>query len=826
MFSRRKSRQGKRRPPRGQWDDDGPRFALPGLKPVRMGIGVNDNDTALDDDDDAAWDAFWREEGRAARPRKRKASGAKKSAGTKKTSEKSGRKSPAGKKPARKPASRSSSSRSPAKKKPARSRTKAASAHAATQGRAARGRAASSGRSSAAGRRGGGGRGGGRSGGNGRSFVGALAYYMAIAGIWVGILFGGALLYFAMTLPDTSGLYGVARPPSLQIVAENGDVLSHRGGLGGSYIALSDMPPYLPEAVIATEDQRFYWHFGIDPIGLVRALVINLRAGHVVQGGSTITQQLAKNIFLTPDRTISRKLQEMILSVWLEMRFTKEEILTMYLNRVYLGGGAYGVGAASERYFQKPVRALNLPEAAMLAGLLKAPSRYSPTNDIGLARERAAIVLHNMVGAGYITQEEARLAETNPARLQGYTTASSINYFVDWAAQSLSDYTGRPETDATVHTTIDPAMQRAADAAIAKVFATDAPGASVSQVAFVAMTPQGAVRAMVGGRNYALSQFNRAVQAERQPGSAFKPFVYLTAMQQGFVPDSEFTDKPVTYGGWSPSNYENRFDGRMTLRTALAKSVNTIAVQVAQQCGIRNVIATARRLGIQSDLPSNLSLALGSGSVNLLELTSAYASFANGGFGVIPHGIEEVDTDTGDRLYRRQGSGMGRVMDDRTLGSMNNMMQAVMIYGTGHRNAAIDGVPAGGKTGTSQDSRDAWFVGYTSNLVVGVWVGNDNGSPMKHVTGGTIPAKIWHDFMVRTQNISKAGPLPGTWAPPAAAPAPAQPEDKPHKWEEPGFFERLFGSSDEKEEPWFSQSANGGAQRESRLKSGHPGSWR
>ncbi|MEP2283067.1 MAG: transglycosylase domain-containing protein, partial [Nitratireductor sp.] len=247
---------------------------------------------------------------------------------------------------------------------------------------------------------------------------------MAIAGIWVGILFGGALLYFAMTLPDTSGLYGVDRPPSLQIVAENGDVLSHRGGLGGSYIALSDMPPYLPEAVIATEDQRFYWHFGIDPIGLVRALVINLRAGHVVQGGSTITQQLAKNIFLTPDRTISRKLQEMILSVWLEMRFTKEEILTMYLNRVYLGGGAYGVGAASERYFQKPVRALNLPEAAMLAGLLKAPSRYSPTNDIGLARERAAIVLHNMVGAGYITQEEARLAETNPARLHGYTTAS------------------------------------------------------------------------------------------------------------------------------------------------------------------------------------------------------------------------------------------------------------------------------------------------------------------------------------------------------------------------------------------------------------------
>ena len=803
MFSRRKGRQGKRRPPRGQWGDDGPRFALPGLKPVRVGIGVNDNDVDLDDEDDAAWDAFWSEENN---PR-----------GSKKPRAKSGpRKAAARKKPAQKQASRSSSKKKPGRKT-TQSRTKASSARAAPAGRVTRGRASPSRSKSAPRRRSGGG------GGNGRSLIGAFTYYAAIACIWVGILFGGALLYFATTLPDTSGLYSVDRPPSLQIVADNGDVLSHRGGLGGSYIALKDMPPYLPEAVIATEDQRFYWHFGIDPIGLARALVINLEAGRVVQGGSTITQQLAKNLFLTPDRTISRKLQEMVLSVWLEMRFTKEEILTMYLNRVYLGGGAYGVGAASERYFQKPVRALTLPEAAMLAGLLKAPSRYSPTNDIGLARERAGVVLHNMVEAGYITPQEARLAETNPARLQGYTTASSINYFVDWVAQNLSDYTGRPDTDSTVRTTIDPVMQRAADAAIAKVFATDAPGAKVSQVALVAMTPDGAVRAMVGGRNYALSQFNRAVQAERQPGSAFKPFVYLTALQQGYTPDSEFTDKPVSYGGWSPSNYENRYDGRMTMRTALAKSVNTIAVQVAQACGIRNVIATAHRLGIQSDMPSNLSLALGSGSVNLLELTSAYASFANGGFGIIPHGIEEVDTDRGEQLYRRQGSGLGRVMDRKTLGAINNMMQAVMIYGTGHSNAALDGIPAGGKTGTSQDSRDAWFVGYTSNLVVGVWVGNDNGSPMKHVTGGTIPAKIWHDFMVRTQSAATAKPLPGVWTPPAAEPAPSAPQEKEHKWEEPGFFERLFGSSDTEEEPWFSQSANGGVQRESRLKSGHPG---
>jgi len=296
-------------------------------------------------------------------------------------------------------------------------------------------------------------------------------------------------------------------------------------------------------------------------------------------------------------------------------------------------------------------------------------------------------------------------------------------------------------------------------------------------------------------------------------------------MQRGYTPDSEFADKPVSYGGWSPSNYSGRFDGRMTLRTALAKSVNTVAVQLARDCGIRNVIATARRLGIQSDLPANLSLALGSGSVNLMELTSAYASFANGGYGVIPHGIEEVDTNNGEQLYRRQGSGLGRVMNDQTLGAMNNMMQAVMIYGTGRSNAALDGVPAGGKTGTSQDSRDAWFVGYTSDLVVGVWVGNDNGSPMKKVTGGGMPAKIWHEFMLRTQSAAGIKPLPGTWAPAPAA-QPEEDDDAPRKWEEPGFFERLFGGGDRNDEPWFVQSAHsaqGSGQRENRLKPGHPG---
>jgi penicillin-binding protein 1A len=633
-----------------------------------------------------------------------------------------------------------------------------------------------------------------------RSLVGNILYGAVVLCLWGMIAFGALLFWYGLNLPDTSGLYNTRHTPSISIIATDGEVLSHRGDLTGGFTSVAELPPHVPQAVLATEDRRFYWHFGIDPIGLARAVAVNWRAGSYVQGGSTITQQLAKNIFLKPERTISRKIEEMVLAVWLELRFSKDEILTLYLNRVYFGGGAYGLEAASERYFRKPARALTLPEAAMLAGLLKAPSRYSPTNDIDLARERARIVLQNMVEAGYITPGEMQLASTTPANLHGYAARGSINYFVDWIAEALPDYAGRPDTDVHVMATIDPVLQREAERVISEMLASQGAGLDVSQAALVAMTPDGAVRAMVGGRSYAQSQFNRAVQARRQPGSAFKPIVYLTAMERGYTPESVRTDRPVTYGGWSPANYSGRFEGEMTLRTALAKSTNTVAVQLAHEVGIRNVVSTARRLGLQDDLPANLSLALGTGSVNLLELTAAYAAFANGGYGVIPHGIEEVRAENGEELYRRQGSGIGRIADPRSIAYMNDMLKAVMIYGTG-RNSTLPDRPVAGKTGTSQDFRDAWFVGYSADLVVGVWVGNDDGKPMKQVTGGTLPAKIWNVFMTRTQAGVPVAQLPDTvpvevaardaLGPVASDTAPAAPDS--YEWEQPGFFERLFG---------------------------------
>jgi penicillin-binding protein 1A len=633
-----------------------------------------------------------------------------------------------------------------------------------------------------------------------RSLVGNILYGAVVLCLWAMIAFGALLFWYGLNLPDTSGLYNTRHTPSISIIATDGEVLSHRGDLTGGFTSVAELPPHVPQAVLATEDRRFYWHFGIDPIGLARAVAVNWRAGAYVQGGSTITQQLAKNIFLKPERTISRKIEEMVLAVWLELRFSKDEILTLYLNRVYFGGGAYGLEAASERYFRKPARALTLPEAAMLAGLLKAPSRYSPTNDIDLARERARIVLQNMVEAGYITPGEMQLASTAPANLHGYAARGSINYFVDWIAEALPDYAGRPDTDVHVMATIDPVLQREAERVIGEMLASQGAELDVSQAALVAMTPDGAVRAMVGGRSYAQSQFNRAVQARRQPGSAFKPIVYLTAMERGYTPESVRIDRPVTYGGWSPANYSGRFEGEMTLRTALAKSTNTVAVQLAHEVGIRNVVSTARRLGLQDDLPANLSLALGTGSVNLLELTAAYAAFANGGYGVIPHGIEEVRAENGEELYRRQGSGIGRIADPRSIAYMNDMLKAVMIYGTG-RNSTLPDRPVAGKTGTSQDFRDAWFVGYSADLVVGVWVGNDDGKPMKQVTGGTLPAKIWNVFMTRTQAGVPVAQLPDTvpvevaardaLGPVASDTAPAAPDS--YEWEQPGFFERLFG---------------------------------
>lgn len=767
--------------------DDGTRTLrrVPGVKPVRAGIGVNAaiNDASDEDDFDSHledWDEYDAREARRRHGREE--------ARLEPRFEFRPARKPKADKPAAKPAAKPLAKPKP-KPKPVTRTTPRSSAP---------------GRSDVSARP--------LRGGTTRSkkLLGFLFYWLLVAAIWSAILFGCVFIYFGLHLPETTSLYDIEHTPSVSILAADGQALSHRGDLLGGNVTLADLPPYVPKAVIATEDQRFYYHFGVDPIGLVRAMALNFRARAIVQGGSTITQQLAKNVFLRPDRTFARKIEEMILAIWLEMRLSKEEILTLYLNRVYFGGGAYGIEAASERYFKKPARALSLPEAAMLAGLLKAPSRYAPSNDINLARGRARIVLQNMVNAGYITSDDARLANINPASMEGYSATGSINYFVDWIADALPDYAGRVDSDVVVQTTIDPYLQREAEAVLQKALAAHGAELNITQAALVALSPDGAVRAMVGGRSYVQSQFNRAVQAARQPGSAFKPFVYLAAMEQGLTPETVRIDRPVTYGAWSPENYGNKYEGPVSLRTALMKSINTVAVQLTSEVGVRQVIRVAQRLGIQGDLPNNLSLALGTGDVNLLELTAAYATFANGGNGVIPHGIEGVVSQKGEMLYHREGSGLGRIVDEHVVGEMNDMMKAVISSGTG-RKAALDGREAAGKTGTTQDFRDAWFIGYTADLVVGVWLGNDDGAPMKKVTGGSLPAEIWHDFMAGTQANVRVASLPGGYDPSqATSPIPAQDEfrstdgeapmsaaQEPRSWEAPGFFERLFGAGND-----------------------------
>lgn len=629
----------------------------------------------------------------------------------------------------------------------------------------------------------------------------AVGYWAALTAAWGGILVGGVVFYHALTLPETEELWNVDQSTGVTLVAADGSVLANRGGFAGAAVPLRDLPPHLVGAVLATEDERFYSHLGIDPRGIARAAWVNLREGELSQGGSTITQQLAKNVFLEPDRTWSRKIHELLLSFWLEARFSKDEILTLYMNRVYLGAGAYGIEAASRRYFNKSARNVTLPEAAMLAGLLKAPSRYAPTRDIELARARAAVVIGNMVRAGYISEEEARQAIEHPAELKGYKGSDSVNYAADWLLSILPSYAGRPNSDMRVTSTIDPKFQRIAETVLREALARDGEKLGASQAALVAMTPDGAVRAMVGGRSYNESQFNRAVQARRQPGSAFKPFVYLAAIEAGMSPETVRVDAPILIDEWSPENYGREFEGPMTLHNALTRSVNTIAVQVSEEVGRKQVIRTARRMGLNSPMRPHPSLALGTFETTLLELTAAYAPFANGGNAVIPHGIDRVETIAGTTIYERRGGGPGRVMSPRALGAMNAMLQDVMSEGTGRR-AQLSGRPAAGKTGTSQDSRDAWFIGYTADLVVGVWVGNDDSSPMNRVTGGTLPAAIWQDFMTRTQAGMPVASLPGDYEPSAYAQAAGGAANDNWPFSEPmeaqsekarSFLDRIFG---------------------------------
>ena len=585
-----------------------------------------------------------------------------------------------------------------------------------------------------------------------------LARWSLVAAIWGGLSLAAVAAYFAYDLPDLKALHEVERRPSVTLLARDGALLATYGQLYAEPVRLRDLPKSLAAAVIATEDRRFHSHFGIDPIGLLRATYVNLRTGRLIQGGSTITQQLAKNVFLTPERTFRRKIQEVLLAFWLEARFSKNEILELYLNRVYFGAGAYGVESAAQRYFAKSARDLDLGESAMLIGLLKAPSRYAPTADLKTAQARASQVLANMAEAGFLTAAEARAAQMRPVQLaRSRQPVRGARYFADWVFDDVSEYAGRPVDDLVVVTTLDMRLQQAAERAVENPLARRGDHLQVEQAALVAVDLNGAVRAMVGGRDYRESPYNRATQARRQPGSAFKLFVYLAALESGVRPDDTFVDGPIAVGNWRPRNFDNAFAGSVSVREAVARSINTVAVQVMERIGRRRVIDAAHRLGITGDLPPHPSLALGTAEVSLLELAGAYATLASGGQGVLPHGIVEVRTRGGKVLYRRAGSGGGNVIDTRVAAGMHDLLTGVIDHGTG-RAARLDR-PAAGKTGTSQDFRDAWFIGYTGSLAAGVWVGNDDGQPMKRVTGGGLPAEIWRDFMLDALKGEPAQPL-------------------------------------------------------------------
>ena len=586
-----------------------------------------------------------------------------------------------------------------------------------------------------------------------------IGKWAAVAAIWAGIAGVVMLGYFTYDMPDTSEVVQYQRRPAVTLLAADGQQFARFGDLQGNLLDPKALPPLLVKAVLATEDRRFYTHFGVDPLGLARALWVNWRTGRRAQGGSTVTQQLAKNLFLTPDKTIKRKVQEALLALWLERRYDKDEILAAYLNRTYFGAGTYGVDAAARTYFGKPVTELSLREAAIIAGLLKAPSRFSPQANPDKAQARAAIVLASMVDAGSITEAEAKQAldlPPTPRRKPG--AEGDGRYFGAWVVDQVDDYIGPNHGDVIVETTFDAGLQRAAESRVTQLLRGPGATANVSQAAVVLMGHDGAVRAVVGGRDYDDSQFNRATQALRQPGSSFKPFVYLAALEAGMSPDEHVFDAPYRKGKWAPENYDRKYHGDVTLEYALSHSLNTATIRLLEQVGVDQTRSAARRLGIASPMGRDLSLALGTSEVTLLELIGAYASISEGGRAVMPFAITEIRSTDGKLLYRRQGQGAGYPAAASDIANLTLMMMGVLSHGTGMA-AQLDRMAAG-KTGTTQDYKDAWFVGFTADYVAGVWMGNDSGQPMKRITGGTLPAKLWRDIMLDAHRGLPPRPLP------------------------------------------------------------------
>jgi penicillin-binding protein 1A len=583
---------------------------------------------------------------------------------------------------------------------------------------------------------------------------------MGLAGL---LILAGAIGYYTLALPHPMVAGQDRRPSVIRVLGHDGALLAERG-VARDYIPLDMLPPHLPNAVMAIEDRRFHEHRGVDFPSLVRALLANLKAGRTVQGGSTITQQLAKNLFLSPERHFTRKLEELLIAVWLEARLTKREILELYLNRVYFGAGAHGIESAAERYFGKSARNVTVAEAAVLAGLLKAPSKFSPLGSPGLARSRARVVLKTMQEAGVITAEEARQAAGQSVQFvlsRPPKQLTGTEYAVDYALEQVLGRIGDIRGDLTIETTLDATLQKQAQSILREHVLLEGEAQDATQGAVVVLDLDGSVRALAGGRSYAESQYNRATKGRRQPGSAFKPFVFLAALEGGLSPDSITSDEALTVNGWTPRNFSGSYKGAVTLREALANSINSVAVRLYLDIGKRRVVAAARRLGITSDMLDGPSLALGTSEVTPLELTNAYVPFANGGAGTAPIVVRRVLAANGRVLMEAKPRIEPRVVEARNVAAMNDMLHQTVVTGTA-RAAALRGHAAAGKTGTSQDFRDAWFIGYTGHLVGGVWIGNDSGKAMHSVVGGALPAKIWRAIMTAAHEGKIPKPLAGT----------------------------------------------------------------
>ena len=570
---------------------------------------------------------------------------------------------------------------------------------------------------------------------------------LLIVGAWVGTFLIGYVLYIAHDLPNISKLEEPRKGRKIAILDNNGQTLSTYGNIYGYYVPYSEIPQNLINAIVSIEDRKFFDHPGVDVIGILRAAFANFKAGHVVQGGSTITQQLAKITLLSPKRIFKRKIQEALLSLELEHDYTKKQILSIYLNRVYLGAGIYGIDAAAKYYFGKNIQDLNLYECAIIAGLPKAPSKFSPISNPELSGQRAYQVLTSMFESGYISKAQVEEAEKKVRLNTSLFGSREFGYFTNWIYENVGQYIEGGGIDITIRTTLDKRIQKISRKTLRKYLDNFGEKRAISQGAIVVMTPNGKILSMIGGRNFSKSSFNRVTQASRTVGSAFKLFVYAAAVEQGIPIDTIFEDKPIQFGSWAPTNYNNNFLGEITMTEAFAKSINTIAVQIADQVGVGNIIDIAHRMGVSSDIEYNLSIALGTSSINVLELTSAYATIANNGIFTKPYSIETIkNSNTGTLLYLRKNVQEPRIISEEVVEGMKKLLRSCVLKGSAQY-ASLRNFKISGKTGTSQEHRDAWFVGFSDKYVIGVWLGNDDYSPMKGVGGGGYPTRIARDIL-------------------------------------------------------------------------------